>query len=192
MRVNIDEIKEGGLDRAWDLTREQLDDVVRGDRAGYRASAAAHVEAHLEKVSRRVMVEARARAPLQAPCGRCLAPVALQIPVAFSLTLIPADEAEERPDAPGDRGRGRRGRRGGSFDAGEVDEETYAGREIDLDPMVREQVLLALPGYPVCREGCLGLCPVCGQNRNEKRCGCDPHVPDPRWAGLAKFRDQTK
>ena len=65
---------------------------------------------------------------------------------------------------------------------------TYQGKLIDLDPLVEEQVLLALPAYPVCEEGCKGLCPVCGQNQNEKACGCDRHVPDPRWAGLAKFR----
>jgi uncharacterized protein len=58
---------------------------------------------------------------------------------------------------------------------------------IDLDPVVREQLLLALPGYPVCREDCKGLCTVCGVNLNERDCGCDRHVPDPRWAALEKF-----
>ena len=59
---------------------------------------------------------------------------------------------------------------------------------VDLDPILREQVLLSLPEYPVCQEGCKGLCSVCGKNLNEGECGCDRKVPDPRWAGLAKVK----
>jgi len=53
MRVNIDEIKEGGLRRTWDVPREQLDEMIAGERAGYRARAAAHVDVRLEKLERR-------------------------------------------------------------------------------------------------------------------------------------------
>jgi len=183
MRVNIEEIKEGGLDRAWDLSPEQLDQMLEGDPNGYRARAAAHVEAHLDRLSRRVFLRARSRGQLSVPCGRCLQATALELPIDFALTLVPEDKDEPA----GDQAESRPRRRvAGSFAV--ADEETYAGREIDLDPLVREQLLLALPPYPLCREGCQGLCPVCGQNRNERECGCDTHVPDPRWAGLEKFR----
>jgi len=188
MRVNIDEIKDGGLDRDWDLTREQLDEVVRGDKAGYRAAAALHVRAHLDKVERRVLLRARAAAPLQATCGRCLGPIQLEVPVDFGLTLVPVEEAHASDDR---EGRRRKEQAVGSFRTSQAEEEQYAGREIDLDPIVREQILLALPGYPLCREDCQGLCPSCGQNLNEQACGCDRHVPDPRWAGLEKFRTKA-
>jgi len=36
----------------------------------------------------------------------------------------------------------------------------------------------------LCREDCKGVCPVCGQNRNERDCGCDTFVPDPRMAAI--------
>jgi len=185
MRVNIDEIKETGVDRSWDMTREQLDEVVAGERAGYRARAPAHVEAHLEKVERRVRVEATAKAPLTVPCGRCLAPTPVEVPVEFELTLVPEDEYEENPRAEKDANKGRAG---GSFELGEAEEETYSGKVVDLDPIVREQLLLALPGYPVCNERCKGLCAVCGANLNERECGCDRHVPDPRWAALKNVK----
>jgi uncharacterized protein len=189
MRVNIDEIKEGGLDRAWDFSREQVDEAVRGDAAGYRAQSPAHVVAHLDRLQRRVLLRARAGADLTAPCGRCLAPVRVQVPVDFALTLVPEDEAGGEEEVGGE-GKGRR--HGRSFTGQQADEERYAGKEIDLDPFVREQLLLALPAYPLCREGCKGLCPACGQNRNEAECGCDRHVPDPRWGGLEKFRTGSK
>ncbi len=185
MRVNIDEIKEGGLRRSWDLTREQLDEMVSGDRAGYRARGPARVDAELDLIERRVRIAAQVKAEVTAACGRCLAPVSVDVPVEFEVTLVPADEyagdTEEQED-------GDHGPVGGSFAPDEAEEETFSGKVIDLDPIVREQIALALPGYPVCDEGCKGLCSVCGANLNERDCGCDRHVPDPRWAGLKNIK----
>jgi uncharacterized protein len=186
MRVNIDEIKEGGLDRAWDLPRDLVDEMVRGDKAGYRAQAPGRFEAKLRKASRRVMLHGAADIEVAAPCGRCLQPVPVRVPVQFDLTFVPEDEYRA-PAGGDDRGAGELA---GSFEPKLVDEETYAGKEIDLDPVVREQVILALPAYPVCQDGCKGLCPVCGANLNERECGCERKVPDPRWAGLEKFKKQ--
>jgi len=186
MRVNIDEIKDDGLQRSWDLTREAVDEIVSGDGAGYRAQGPLHVEGRLSKLARRVLFEGHARASLTAPCGRCLTAVALQVPVDFEVNYVPEDDRATRAGADeGDAERGE-GRSHASFAADEVNAETYQGKVIDLDPMLREQVLLALPGYPVCGEGCKGLCSACGANLNERECGCDRHVPDPRWAGLAE------
>jgi uncharacterized protein len=184
MRVNIDEIKEAGLRRSWEVAREQLDDMVAGDRAGYRARASAQVDARIEKLGRRVRIAARAKAELTAACGRCLGPLSMEVPVEFELTLVPADEhgdTERTKDTD-------KGSKGGSFAPELAEEETYTGKVIDLDPIVREQILLALPGYPVCQESCKGLCTVCGGNLNERECGCDRHVPDPRWAGLKNVK----
>ncbi len=190
MRVNIDEIKEDGLHRAWDLTQETVDEIVRGDQAGYRARGPLHLEGSFRKVERRVVFGAKGRALLSAPCGRCLDPVEVDVPLDFGMTFVP--EAEVEVDAPGaDEDRGS-ARVAGSFGADEVNEETYAGKIVDVDPVVREQLLLALPGYPVCQEGCKGLCSVCGANLNERDCGCDRRVPDPRWAGLEKLRQRSK
>ncbi len=184
MRVNIDEIKEGGLRRTWDVTCEQLDEMMVGDRAGYRARSAAHVDAKLEKLERRVRVDARTKAEVTAACGRCLIQVAVDVPVQFEVTLVPADEyREDDGEKDGDHGPV-----AGSFAPEDAEEDTYAGKVIDLDPIVRDQILLALPGYPVCGEGCKGLCSVCGANLNERDCGCDRHVPDPRWAGLKNVK----
>jgi uncharacterized protein len=188
MLVNIDEIKERGVERSWDVTREQLDEVVRDEPAGYRAAAAAHVSARLEKLARRVRLRAATRAELTCPCGRCLAPVAVAVPVEFELSLVPAEEGP--PPAEGEERERDGGPVGGSFRAEDADEERYHGKVIDLDPILREQILLSLPAYPVCRDGCKGLCPACGQDLNERECGCDRRVPDPRLAGLEKLKRQ--
>jgi uncharacterized protein len=187
MRVNIDEIKDAGLRRSWDVPREAADEMVAGDRAGYRARGPVHVDARLEKIERRVLVDAHGRAEMTVPCGRCLTPVSLDLPVEFELTLVPEDEYRDA-----DRGEetDHEGLTSGTFEPGDAEEDVYRGKVIDLDPLVREQLVLSLPAYPVCREDCKGLCPVCGANLNERECGCDRHVPDPRLAGLKNLKLQ--
>jgi len=54
----------------------------------------------------------------------------------------------------------------------EQDVYLYAGDQLDLATMLREHVILATPMQPLCAEACLGLCPACGQNRNEGLCRC--------------------
>lgn len=187
MRVNIDEIKEAGLRRSWDVAREAADEMVAGDQAGYRARGPIHVDAKLEKIERRVRVDAHGQAELTVPCRRCLSPVALDLPVDFELMLVPREEyaGDERGEKEENKGWV-----AGSFGPGDAEEDVYTGKVIDLDPLVREQLVLALPAYPLCREDCKGLCLVCGTNLNERECGCDRRVPDPRWAGLKNLKLQ--
>jgi uncharacterized protein len=63
------------------------------------------------------------------------------------------------------------------------DEYPIADGHIDLEPMVRDTLVLAMPFAPLCREDCLGLCERCGGNRNAGECSCGPEV-DPRWSAL--------
>jgi uncharacterized protein len=60
--------------------------------------------------------------------------------------------------------------------------------QIDLAPLVREEVLLAVPGAPLCRPDCPGLCPICGADLAEGPCGCDTTERDERWAVLDQLR----
>jgi len=63
---------------------------------------------------------------------------------------------------------------------------------VDLTPDLREAIILALPGYPVCREACGGLCPQCGTNLNRASCRCAPDGADGRWAALDGLRIRRK
>lgn len=58
------------------------------------------------------------------------------------------------------------------------------GYTLDLFSLVRDDILLELPIKHLCSEDCLGLCPKCGQNLNEGRCGCKTEAVDPRMAVL--------
>ena len=77
------------------------------------------------------------------------------------------------------------------FETASDQEETYplTGDRVDLEPLVRDAVLLELPQAPLCSEECKGLCPTCGINRNEGTCTCEPTNRDPRWAALDELKE---
>jgi uncharacterized protein len=68
----------------------------------------------------------------------------------------------------------------------------YQGEGVLLEDVLKEQILLALPLKPLCKEDCRGLCVHCGKNRNAGDCGCTEERSDPRWAALAGLRDKLK
>lgn len=109
-------------------------------------------------------------------CQRCLGEVTRPVEEEIELLLMehePGAEEEER----------------------ELEEEDLGvlvvdGQELDLGPVLHEQLQLAVPMRPLCSEECAGLCPVCGANLNETECDCRRETADPRWAGLAALRDE--
>ena len=74
-----------------------------------------------------------------------------------------------------------------AIDESEAEMGFYEGDGVELNDVLREYVLLALPMQRVCSEDCKGICPVCGQNRNQKECACQAEAVDDRWAALKKF-----
>jgi uncharacterized protein len=103
-------------------------------------------------------------------CDRCLGPARFPIAAAFDLfyrpmSFIARDEEVE-------------------IDEGEAELGFYEKNGIELEDVIREQVLLALPMQRVCSESCKGICPTCGKNRNEHACACVPGGGDRRWSAL--------
>jgi uncharacterized protein len=72
------------------------------------------------------------------------------------------------------------------------DEDAYrvTGKEIHLEPMLRDAITLALPLNPLCREDCAGLCAQCGRDLNDGPCDCYTEEVDPRWAALSTIKDK--
>jgi uncharacterized protein len=68
----------------------------------------------------------------------------------------------------------------------------YENGGLALEDVLREQVLLSLPARTLCQPDCKGLCPRCGQNRNETACSCDSGPSDPRWEALAGLSSRIK
>ena len=70
-------------------------------------------------------------------------------------------------------------------DASEDEASRMEGELIDLEPLLRDQVVLDLPFQPVCKDDCAGLCVICGANLNSDPEHSHDDELDPRWAALA-------
>jgi len=110
------------------------------------------------------------RTVVQGECRRCLA--AVSTPVAADIGALFTQDAEALEDP----------------DSYPVAAE---GTEVDLTPAIREELLLAVPRYVLCREDCRGLCPRCGQDLNAGPCGCTP-ATDLRWQPLQALKDMLR
>lgn len=65
-------------------------------------------------------------------------------------------------------------------------------RSIDLSDLVSQLLEVDEPLAAICSQSCLGICPICGANRNVVKCSCEARTVDARLAGLARLRDELE
>ena len=197
MLVKIEQIKETGLQLNEPIGLGLLGDALgggeSGEDTGFRPASASTLKASLRKVSGGVLLEGQFTAHVASQCKRCLGDVDIKVPVAFTLNLVPealvhGDDFLKDDESLMEKKERSQGETGGSFELEDADQEVFDGKVINLDPIVREQLLLALPMSAVCREDCKGLCPQCGINLNEAKCNCELKPVDPRLAPLKNIK----
>ena len=120
-----------------------------------------------------IRVKGQLAVRMEADCDRCLEAAEYRLEAGFELYYRPVAEGYGEEKA---------------IDAGEAEMGFYDGSGIELKDVLREYVLLALPMQRLCREDCRGLCPVCGQSRNQIECGCRTAAMDDRWAALKSLK----
>lgn len=124
-----------------------------------------------------VRIEGRVQTVLSTDCDRCLVPTNFPVDAQFDLFYKPATELAELGDEL-------------AIDAGEAEIGFYEMPGLELEDILREQVLLQIPMQKLCRPDCRGICPVCGANRNEVSCHCEVRPGDDRWAALQSVHIQ--
>jgi uncharacterized protein len=130
------------------------------------------------KIPQGILVNGKFDTVVEVNCGRCLDP--FDVPVAIEV------EEEFRPSL--DLQTGARLPHSEDEDQATVIDEKHI---IDLTEVVRQDLLLALPSTPLCREACKGLCPTCGQNLNDGPCDCPDDSVDHRWDALRALLDES-
>ncbi|MDX1649372.1 MAG: DUF177 domain-containing protein [Myxococcota bacterium] len=129
-------------------------------------------------------LEGEVRGELALTCARCATRYREPVRESFRLVLEPAG-SRVPADPEGAEGLDR----DGLYLSDELEHGWYRGSEIHLDRFVKELVALGVPVQPLCREDCRGLCPRCGIDRNEARCGCVEEVRHSPFAALRALRD---
>ena len=118
-------------------------------------------------------VEGSAKVILKMNCDRCLKEVEEEISLDFSREVFAPDEIAEGTD--------------------EKSDQTFMdGYWLNVEDLIKSEILLSLPMKVLCREDCKGICTMCGKDLNEGECGCDTFVPDPRMAVIKDIFNANK
>jgi uncharacterized protein len=145
---------------------------------GDAASDIAHAFLRIFRLGRKVLIEGSVKVSLTLNCGRCLKEFSLPLDMDFREEYNPVEDIEARDEK--------------ELKGTELDLGFYAGDEINIDELVREQVFLSVPMSPLCMPECMGICLKCGKDLNEGPCGCRTEETDPRLAPLQKLREAMK
>ena len=158
-KIRFDETFEPGQ---IEFASENLEQV-----SPLRAEGSAEL---LKNTGGEVRLRGRYTVEFSAPCDRCLVNARYPLDAGFDLFYQPVAAIARDEEI--------------EIDEGEAEIGFYEGGGLELEDVLREQILLALPMQRVCSEDCKGICPVCGKNRNQSACDCNPHTVDDRWGAL--------
>ena len=170
MRIELEELERNGGAFAHTYEAEEL--MLDDEQA--RLTVPPEVRGRVVREGREVRLRGSIRTRAEVECDRCLKTIEVPVETEFDVAFIPSTDYERDETH--------------ELQAEDLSLSVFEGEEIDVDELVREQVLLALPSRVLCREDCKGLCPTCGVNRNTETCACEEADVDPRWSALKDFR----
>jgi uncharacterized protein len=182
MFIDIHELELHPVDFREELQPDVIDlgSDVRQCTALKASGHADLVEEHhgKHKIIQDIRIAGELATRLEVSCARCLEPVEQEVARKFDLLYRPQGSDARAEEL--------------SVTDAEAEIGYYQGDGVELNDVLREQVLLALPLKVLCREDCRGLCPHCGQDLNKAQCSCTGKLEDPRWAALKSIREKLE
>ncbi len=189
--LRLEEIPEEGLNLTSQVQQEEL--TLSATEGVFQDGFSLTIA--VDKVGRKVNVSGVLVGTAVRQCVRCLKEYEDAVELPFEAVYRPVAGSHVPPRAVRSRPAGRDPQPAAIGKAGEGDDDavyTLDGDQIDLAGMLREQIILGTPMQPLCASGCLGLCPVCGQDRNERDCGCADTGMNRPFAALRQRTGQDK
>lgn len=120
-----------------------------------------------------VRIQGRLTVTLESECDRCLGRAEFPLDTQLDLFYRPSQSLDAADEV--------------AIDEGEAEIGFYEGAGMELEDILREQIMLLLPMQRVCSPACRGICPVCGRNRNESVCDCREEPVNDRWNALRRI-----
>ena len=170
MRIELENLEGGRGEFAHIYQPDDLNPV--DERVSLTGPAT--VSGTIRLARNEVFVNGHVAARATVECDRCLQPVEAPVNADFALEYITGSEYESSGVV--------------ELTEAEMSLSVFDGEGIDVDEIVKEQIVLAVPTRMLCREDCKGICPECGTDRNTGECNCAINDIDPRWADLKNLK----
>ena len=168
LRVDLRELAQGRAVETRGVLKQD-DPALDGTEIPLREPVT--VDGRLQSIGEgRFYWQGTARTVVAGECRRCLTPVTTPLTLDIGALFTQDPDAQDDPD---------------SYPV------APDATEVDVTPVVREELVLAAPRFALCREDCKGLCPQCGKDWNTGRCDCNP-VTEARWQPLQALKDKLR
>ena len=174
LQITLKAISDTGKEVAIDMGPEWFAQWRAEDPDLEFADAHITGKVNLSKHGHDILVRGQLEGTLDLTCSRCLTPFSHPVAADFDLLLAPKPETAAAADE--------------ELSPADLDIDYYTGEVVDLESILREQIILMIPFKPLCDEACKGLCPQCGADLNRETCHCRLEAVNSPFADLAKLK----
>ena len=160
LSISLDEVGESGYHLSCSKSEEWIRDIVRdAANSDFTFLDGITIQVDVFRMGKEFSARGVISTALTLPCVRCLDDFAYPLEAQFHYTLFPSASGESLPEMEVRRG--------------DLDVVYYnKGTDLDLVPLLVEQIFVTIPTYPLCGETCKGICQQCGENLNNRLCQC--------------------
>ncbi len=175
--IKVDTIPVEGLSIDFLLEPAWFKEIAQERSLGFAPSGPAEVQGELTKTGQGILFRGRVKGKIKLHCSRCLEPFlkTLDEPIGLEWRLIsaPLKSSDKEKDS--------------SLQVEDLETGLVQEGVLDLSERILEEMILAIPIKPLCRESCLGLCPICGEDRNVNPCDCKSKEENSPFSALRNF-----
>jgi uncharacterized protein len=169
MKIPVDDIPQSPKEICFSEGIEDLNEAfAKAKSRDFRFPPVLDVDLAYYRLGREVFFHGSFAGPIEGCCSRCLKHYVFKLNHEFDFVLTPEP--------------GKTNERVEELTREDLGLSYYSTDEINLTPLIKEQIMLALPTRPLCDENCRGLCGGCGANLNYESCACSTPAGDPRMA----------
>ena len=141
--------------------------------------AAASYDLEVTQTENAILVRGPLSGSFAVSCSRCLGPCSIEVQeLELVLTYFPTHQDDQPEEL--------------ELTLEDLNTYTHDGESIDLEPMIREHLVLTVPMAPVCDPQCKGLCSGCGADLNSETCECvGPEMENPWVVALNQIKEKN-
>lgn len=164
MKLLLSDVTDNGLD---------LEFEARLEPEAFKLLTPVKVSLRISKVSSELLINGSFTGSVELQCSRCLKNFIKDLEGGIDVVYHPIEEltGEDKHEVKDE----------------ELDMDFYKDNELDLQELVKEQIILSIPMKPLCSETCKGICSQCGTDLNTGICACEKEYIDPRFSVLKNY-----